>query len=94
MDDEEISELYDKIARTRYQFLRTELQTCITALEIGKYELSVGNSSVTEREVASIEKGIHTIQRFLPEVSAEEKTELQCLRLPLNSGDFTRVCGP
>ena len=79
MDDEEIRELYDKIARTRYQFLRTELRTCITALELAKYELSVGNFPVAEREVVSIEKGIRTIQRFLPEVSAEQGTELQRL---------------
>ena len=77
MDDEEISELYDKIARTRYQFLRTELRTCIMALEMAEYELSVGNSPVAEREVVSVEKGIRTIQGFLPEVSAEQRTELQ-----------------
>ena len=77
MNSEDIRELYDKIARTRYQFLRTELRTCITALEMAKYELSVGNFPVAEREVVSIEKGIRTIQRFLPEVSAEQRTELQ-----------------
>jgi len=77
MDDEEIRELYDKIARTRYQFLRTELRTCIMALEMAEYELSVGNSPVAEREVVSVEKGIRTIQGFLPEVSAEQRTELQ-----------------
>ncbi len=77
MNSEDIRELYDKIARTRYQFLRTELRTCITALEMAKYELSVGNSPVAEREVVAIEKGIRTIQRFLPEVSAEQRTELQ-----------------
>jgi len=38
---------------------------------------SVGNFPVAEREVVSIEKGIRTIQRFLPEVSAEQRTELQ-----------------
>ena len=34
---------------------------------------------MAEREVVSIEKGIRTIQRFLPEVSAEQGTELQRL---------------
>lgn len=65
--DKEIRELREKTGRTRYQFLRAELQTCFTALEMGRYELSVGNATVAEREVAAVETGIRAIQRFLPE---------------------------
>ena len=75
--DEEIRELYDNTARTRYQFLTTELQTCVTALEMARFEFSIGNSEVVQKEVAFVEKGISTIQRFLPEVSPEQRTELK-----------------
>ena len=85
MDDEEIRELRDKIAGTRYQFLRTHMQTCITALEMANYELSIGNTSVAKGEVAAVEKGIHTIRRFLPEVTGEQKTELQARLADVNA---------
>ena len=32
--DKDIRELREKTGRTRYQFLRAELQTCFTALEM------------------------------------------------------------
>ena len=82
--DKDIRELREKTGRTRYQFLRAELQTCFTALEIGKYEHSVGNVIVAEREVAAVEKGIRAIQRFLPEVSAEQRREVETKLLELN----------
>ena len=82
--DKDIRELREKTGRTRYQFLMAELQTCFTALEMGKYELSVGNTTVAEREVASVEKGIRAIQRFLPEVSAEQRTEVETKLAELN----------
>ena len=76
-EDDEIGELYETAARARYQFIRVELQTCLTALEMADFELSIGNSAVAEREVACAEKGIGTARRFLPEVSAEQRTELE-----------------
>jgi len=79
-----VKELREKTGRTRYQFLRAELQTCFTALEIGKYELSVGNATVAEREVAAVEKGIRAIQRFLPDVSAEQRREVETKLSELN----------
>jgi len=75
--DKEIRELREKTGRTRYQFLRAELQTCFTALEMGRYELSVGNATV-------VEKGIRAIQRFLPEVSAEQRREVETKLAELN----------
>jgi len=82
--DKDIRELREKTGRTRYQFLRVELQTCFTALEVGKYELSVGNATVAEWEVAAVEKGIRAIQRFLPEVSAEQRREVETKLLEIN----------
>ena len=82
--DKDIRELREKTGRTRYQFLRAELQTCFTALEIGQYQLSVGNATVAEREVAAVEKGIRAIQRFLPEVSAEQRREVETKLAELN----------
>src|SRR2546425_7790346 len=82
--DKDIRELREKTGRTRYQFLRAELQTCFTALEVGKYQLSVGNATVAEREVAAVEKGIRAIQRFLPEVSAEQRREVETKLSELN----------
>jgi chromosome segregation ATPase len=75
--EEDIRRLHERTASTRYQFLQAELQTCFTALDLAKYELSVGNTSLAEREIAHVEKGIRAIQRFLPEVSGEQRTELE-----------------
>src|SRR5205807_8370680 len=62
----------------------SDLQTCFTALEMGRYELSVGNATGAEREVAAVEKGIRAIQRFLSEVSAEQRTEVETKLAELN----------
>jgi hypothetical protein len=73
----EIKELREKTARTGYQFLKAELQTCLTALEMAKYELSIGNVAVAGSEVACVEEGVRTIQRFLGEVPAEQRREVE-----------------
>jgi hypothetical protein len=75
--EKEIKELIEKTGRTRYQFLRAELQTCLTALEMAEYELSIGNTAVAEKEVAYVEKGVRTLQRFLPEVSDDQRKEIE-----------------
>ena len=66
--NDEVRDLIEKTARIRYEFLQVELKTCATALDLAKFELSVGNLEVTGSEVATIEKGIATIHRFLPEM--------------------------
>ena len=75
--DKQIRELAKKTEYTRYQFLRAELGTCLTALDMAKYELSVGNVAIARREMDSVEKGIRTIERFLPETSAEQRMQLE-----------------
>src|SRR4029450_9052092 len=97
--DREIEALLEKTARTRYDFLRTELQVCFTAIDMAHFELSLGNTSVAVREVAFVDRGIKTMQRFLPEVSAEQRRELE-LRLAelkaslvLLNAQLNRPCG-
>lgn len=75
--DEEIKKLRGQTERTRRQFLNAEIQTCVTALEMGEYELSVGNLPVVEREIAAAAKGLETMQRYLLVVSPREKEELE-----------------
>lgn len=75
--DKEIRELYDKTAYNRHQFLKTELETCLTGLEMGTFALSVGNAAVAGREVVMVEEGIRAIQRFLPGVSGEQAREVE-----------------
>jgi hypothetical protein len=74
--DDEIRELAGKVQRTGRQFLKAELQTCFTALEMAEFELSIGNIAVTEREVAAVEKGVSVIQRFLSPLPEDQKREL------------------
>jgi hypothetical protein len=73
----EIRELLEKTARTRYEFLRAELQTCSIALEMAKYELSVGNVAVARKEVGAVEAGIATMRRFLPQISVDQRIEFE-----------------
>jgi len=74
--DEQIRSLFEKTARTRYQFLTVQLETCFTAVDLAMFELSIGNVAVAEREVVAVEEGIRVIRRFLPEVSGEPGTEV------------------
>lgn len=80
---EEIRDLLARTAQTRYQFLIAELQTCLTALELGSFQFSVGNLEIARREVAVVETGIRTIEYFLAQVSLEQKIELQAKLLTL-----------
>lgn len=75
--DKEIRELTEKTEYTRYQFLQAELNTCVTALDMATYELSIGNLLIAKREADSVQKGIQTIERFLPETSGERRTQLE-----------------
>jgi hypothetical protein len=75
--DEEIRELQSQVAQTRYQFVKTELDTCFTAAEIGKFELSAGNTAVAGREVAAVENGIRAIQPFVPKLPVEQRAAVE-----------------
>ena len=84
--DKEITELRERTANTRYQFVRTELDTCLTALEMARYELSVGNIDLTKKEVNAVEKGIEAIERFMLEVHEEQRAGLEKKLVELKSG--------
>ena len=85
----EIKELGEKTEHTRVQFLTAELRTCFTAAEFGEFELSAGNGAVAQREFSFVEDGVRTIERFLPQVPAEQRsgldTGLRALKAALDS---------
>jgi hypothetical protein len=74
--EEEIKELHERTERTRVQFLKAEIRTCFTAAEFGELELSAGNADMAERERAFVEEGVRTIERFLSQVSAGQRSGL------------------
>src|SRR5215471_11784451 len=75
--DKEIKDLLDRTAQTRYEFLNAELQTCFTALDMAKHEISARNFEVAKKEIASVEAGARTLQRFLPDVPAQQRVEIE-----------------
>jgi hypothetical protein len=79
MDDlrSELSDLFEKVNRTRYEFLKTEVQTCFTGLDMGRHVLSVGNKAFALREAEIVETGIRTARRFLAGVSDSERTGIE-----------------
>jgi hypothetical protein len=81
--ENQIRELKRKTAHNRLEFLRTEVQTCLLTLEMGRSALSAGNISVAKKELAVAERGLDVIERFLPEApeaSMEIKTKLEQAR--------------
>ena len=104
----EIEQLFEKTARTRYEFLKAGMQACFTALEMAQYELSVGHVDGVRKEIAFVRRGIATLRRFLSEASSEQRSEvaagmarLQGLLTALNTelevgqvGNLRRVGSP
>jgi len=74
--ENEIEKLYERTARTRHEFLKTELQSCRTALEMADLQLSIGNRAAAESEVVFVTKGIAVLHRFLLLASAEQQLEI------------------
>lgn len=83
--DSEIRELSRGVGRTRAQFVKTELQTCFMALEMAEFELSIRNTVVAQREMASVEKGISVILRFLSALQQDERREVDVKLAELNA---------
>ena len=75
--DAQMRGLAEDTARLREQFIRADLETCSTSLEMAKLEMSSGNTPLAMQELALIEKGIKTIERFLPETPAGARPELE-----------------
>ena len=74
--DDEIKELSEMTARTRYDFVQAELQTCFTCVEMGNFQLGVGNTGFAKEEVAVAERGIQEVKRFSGKIPAEQRVEI------------------
>ena len=75
--DAEMKDLAQRTAQVREQFIRVDLETCFTALEMAKIEMAAGNTPVVMRELAVVGKGIATVERFLTGATAETRPELE-----------------
>jgi hypothetical protein len=73
----EVGELLARAARIRYDFLRTELQLCTITLQMGDYELTLGNMHAVRKEIQAAGKGIDVLEKLLPAASAQERSELE-----------------
>jgi hypothetical protein len=73
MDDE----LLRDCETTRYQFLKLDLKTLRTSLEMGDFALGRGNLELAAREEAAVAKGIETIERLAADVSEEMRREVE-----------------
>jgi hypothetical protein len=73
---EEFAKLADTDARMRRQFIETEIASCRVALEIGEFELSAGEPGIAAKELATAEKIVRVIQKFLPRTRIEHRSEL------------------
>lgn len=62
--ENEIRDLKAKTDSNLRQFLRTELQTSFIALEKGRYELSLGNTSEAEKEFEFASRATQVIEKF------------------------------
>jgi hypothetical protein len=74
--NEEFARLQEADGRVRRQFVQAEVDTCLTSLQMGEFELSTGDLVIAQREVEVVEKGIRTIERFLPALSEGDRGNL------------------
>ena len=75
--DAAIRELAQRTGEVREQFLRIEMDTCFTSLEMAAREMAAGNTHVVMWELAVVRKGIATVERFLPGATAAARPELE-----------------
>ena len=87
------NDLYKRVQETRSQFLKVELQTCFTALEMGIFEFTLGNIDIAQREAQSVDKGIQVIERFLPGLPEEQEPAVaaQLAELKEKLGSFKAI---
>lgn len=79
MDDlrEQAKEAIEGTARTRYQFVLVELQTSFTGLDMGNFQLSVGNREGVIKEIQFAERGLREVERFAPALSEEQRAGVE-----------------
>ena len=64
----EVKRLLEQTARVRQQFLEVEAETCLTALDNGRLQLSRGHVEAARMEIAFVEKGLRDLERFAAEL--------------------------
>ena len=62
---------------TRYNFIRVDLDICVSSLNLGAYELSRGNIEMARREADCIATAILTIEHYLPGIPAARRKSLE-----------------
>jgi hypothetical protein len=80
---DEIQALRARTGQNLREFLLTELRTCFLSVEMGRFELAQHNIATAKREQQITERGLSTIDRFLPrdpELAAELDSRLKELR--------------
>jgi len=72
--------LRDDIERSRLDFIRTDLQVCLTLASVAGTAYDLGNRAHAARTIASAENGYTTLLRFFSQAKAltpEANKELQ-----------------
>jgi hypothetical protein len=73
--------LRDDFERVRLDFIRTDLQVCLTLADLAGTEYDIGNREHAARTIASAEKGYTTLLRFFSQAKRLTSEERMGLRL-------------
>jgi uncharacterized coiled-coil DUF342 family protein len=83
--------LRDDVEEVRLDFIRTDLQVCLTLTSVAETHCDSGNREQAARTIAKVEKGYATLLRFFsqakgltPEVEREFQSKFQHLRQRLD----------
>jgi hypothetical protein len=72
--------LRDDIERVRLEFIRADLQVCLTLASVAETKYDLGNREPAKRTIASAEKGYSTLLRFFSQaknLTPEAKEEIR-----------------
>jgi hypothetical protein len=72
--------LRDDIERSRLDFIRIDLEVCLTLASVAETKYDMGNREHAARTIASAEKGYSTLLRFFSQakrITSKERMELQ-----------------
>jgi len=84
--DDELQALQTRTTHNLRQFLHTELRTCVLSLEMARLHLDQNNLGAAQQEYSVTERGLSTIDHFLPrapEVAEKMDSPLKELRKSL-----------
>ena len=92
-----------KLNQDRVEFLRTELKTCFTFIEMARTHYQLREPAEADNDVAAAEKGYSTLHHFLSdpkhaghlatEVQQEIKTGMERIRKTLDGLESERTSG-